>query len=115
MPLNSVLQVEPPEVDFLDLSLQHSGPYRTTTIEVSNQGRAELSLGPIGKRDQLNAPFRIIEDNCSFTVLATARDCKIRVLFFTNPIGLYRDTFDVPVKDPGEPAASVIVSGEIRE
>ena len=83
----------------------------TQTVTVTNDGNADLTLGPIAAANPLVAPFSIGTDSCSNQVLAPTDACSFQVLFEPTATGSFNDVLDVPSDDPDLPMVAVSVTG----
>jgi len=81
------------------------------TVTVTNNGTADLMIGTVAFTDNLAAPFSIMNDNCSDTILAQSESCTITVRFAPTALGAASDTFDIPSDDPDENPVTVAVNG----
>jgi hypothetical protein len=86
------------------------GDVASTAFDVSNEGTADLTIGPVGLADPLNSPYTITGDTCSGQIVPPAGSCAVTVEFQPSANGDALDTFDVPSNDFPSPAL-VEVSG----
>ncbi len=86
--------------------------YSDTPITIRNRLNKNLTVGQVAGGDPLDAPFSILNDNCSGTTLAPGQSCLFDVRFQPVQQGIFDETFDVPSGDPGQTIAAVEVSGE---
>ena len=82
----------------------------TRTVTVTNNGTADLVIGPVGSGDPLAAPFSIPTENCSNQTIAPSGNCTLTVRFSSTSVASY-DSFDIPSNDPDENPVTVSVSG----
>jgi VWFA-related protein len=83
------------------------------SVQVTNLGTANLSLGQIAQANPLAAPFEIFDDNCSRVSLAPNASCSVVVRFKPTDLtsAAYTDSFDIPSNDADEPSLTVNVAG----
>ncbi len=90
-----------PETDqglrFLDLSL---GLTLEETVTLTNIGSAVLVIGSIPMENAIEAPFHIVDDQCSGKSLLFFETCTFKVQFSPISTGLFSDAFDIPSNDP---------------
>lgn len=86
--------------------------YSDTPVTIRNRLNKNLTVGQVAGGDPLDAPFSILNDNCSGTTLAPGQSCLFDVRFQPEQQGTFDETFDVPSGDPGQTIAAVTVSGE---
>jgi len=80
------------------------------TITLANIGSATLVLGKIADNNAIDAPFEIVDDQCSNQSLPLLALCTFEVHFKPVSIGIFNDTFDIPSNDP-DPTAIFSVNG----
>ncbi|MGE5699988.1 MAG: VWA domain-containing protein [Deltaproteobacteria bacterium] len=89
-----------------------TGLTSTRTITISNIGSLNLDIGQIAGANQLAAPFSIVSDACSGTVLGANKNCAFGIRFApTGQLGALMDSFDIASNDPAKPSVTVFVSG----
>jgi VWFA-related protein len=83
------------------------------SVQVTNSGTANLTIGQVAAADQLTGAFSIFEDNCSGVSLAPNASCKVIVRFSpTVPSATsFTDSFDIPSDDADEASLTVSVTG----
>lgn len=88
------------------------GQSRNGSFSVHNRGTANLVIGSIGDKDELNPPLSFRFDNCSGVTLAPLENCGVGVRFDYAP-GEFVDTFNIPSNDPDTPQfiATVLAEG----
>lgn len=85
------------------------------TITISNDGTADLSIGNIAQANALDAPFSILNDNCSAQIVAAAASCTLTLRYEPVSAGSFNDSFDVPSNDADEASITINVSGTSGE
>ena len=85
------------------------------SVQVTNNGTANLVMGQIAQANPLVAPFSIpaATDRCSGISLAPNASCTVVVRFApTDPVqAVYSDSFSIPSNDADEPSLTVNVTG----
>ena len=87
------------------------GTYSDQTVTVKNDGNAPLEIGTIDPSNQLAAPFGILNNNCSGTMVNPSASCTVTVRFSPIATGSPIDSFDIPSNDPDEASVTINVSG----
>jgi Ca-activated chloride channel family protein len=85
------------------------------SVQVTNTGTGNLSIGQIAAANPLALPFSIFDDNCSNTSLASGASCSVVVRFKpTQPQDNLSDSFDIPSNDADEASLTVNVGGNAK-
>lgn len=109
-PIAPQISVAPTDLDFGQV---FSGATAQLTVDVASVGDNDLTLGSIAGSNPLDAPFSLAADTCSGATLPPGAGCSVTVQFTSTAPGTYSDTFDIPSNDPGNPALTIAVRGEI--
>ena len=96
------------QVDFTPTTVGH---YQENIIGVSNEGNTNVTINSVGKNDPLDAPFSIIDDQCSDTTLSPSESCTVTIGFAPTDQGTYDDTFDI-LDENGKTVGTFSVSGD---
>jgi YVTN family beta-propeller protein len=91
------------------------GTSESRFITITNNGNGGLLIGAIGTDNPLDAPFSIINDNCSYQSLEPQEFCTFSVQFHPIVEGEYADTLDIPSNDPDENPVIFAVTGKGTE
>ena len=78
-----------------------SGANLQPEIVIQNTGVDSISIGGIATLNTLSAPYKIVSDFCSNTVLFSGQRCSFIVLFSPEAEGIFTDDFDVEFPDLG--------------
>ena len=70
-----------------------------------------MNVGNIAVVDILQAPFSILNDNCSGVIVAPAANCILTVRFDPTAVGTFNDSFDIPSDDADETSITVNMTG----
>ena len=81
------------------------------TVNIANDGNADLSVGNIAALDVVAAPFSIQNDACSGTTVIAGGSCSLDVIFEPTAAGSFTDSFDIPSDDADEASVTVIMKG----
>ena len=81
------------------------------TITIENTGNSNLQIFDIALADTLDAPFSLVNDNCSNKMIAPSGTCEFMVRFGPITLGEFNDSFDIPSNDPDESPVTVTVGG----
>jgi hypothetical protein len=95
----------------IDFGSVFEGSSAEQTVTVTNNGSADLVMGPMAQSDILEAPFSLSADTCSGATLSPGATCSISALFAPAVAGSYTDTFDIPSNDPDENPVVFSLSG----
>lgn len=96
------------DVQFGKTVLDHE---KVETITLQNRGTTRTSIGQSELTDHLDAPFSIIDDQCSGQTLAPSATCSLKIQFLPTTQEKADDSFDIPT-GTGQPNLIVNVSGE---
>jgi cytochrome c553 len=81
------------------------------SVTVTNSGNADLTLGTVAAIDRLVTPFTISADTCSDANIAPAANCSITVEYQSAIVGIFNDSFDIPVtNDPDTSSVTITLS-----
>ncbi|MHC4445137.1 MAG: choice-of-anchor D domain-containing protein [Planctomycetota bacterium] len=105
---DSILPANDLQIPFGNVTM---GTSSDQTVTVTNDGNADLILGPLAQADPLAAPCSILNDTCSGQTLIPAASCTFDVRFSPNSTVTFTDSFDIPSNDPDEDPVTVSVSG----
>lgn len=94
-----------------DFTPTTAGHYQENIIGVSNEGNTNVTINSVGKNDPLDAPFSIIDDQCSDTTLSPSESCTVTIGFAPTDQGTYDDTFDI-LDENGKTVGTFSVSGD---
>lgn len=83
-------------------------------LTVSNTGNADLYIGVVAADNPLDAPFKIIQNNCYSKNIAPGSSCTVTVNFKPTGIGGFSDSFNLPSNDPDSAAITVTTDGTGR-
>jgi Ca-activated chloride channel family protein len=97
-------------VPFSSTVLDH---FQDEIVTVKNDGTASSLIGQVAQANPLDAPFSILNDQCSGITLAPSATCTLQVRFLPTSQGTFSDTFDIP-SDAGKTIMTVSVSGDGR-
>ncbi len=114
--INSVIPA--PEIslgDQLSFAYVATAASSDKTITISNDGTADLSIGNIAQANALDAPFSILNDNCSAQIVAATASCTLTVRYEPVSAGSFSDSFDVPSNDADEASITINVTGTSGE
>ena len=84
-------------------------------VTITNDGTADLTIGNIAQANALDAPFSILNDNCSGQIIAAGESCTLTVRYEPVSIGTFSDSFDVPSNDADEAVVTINLSGTSDE
>lgn len=84
----------------------------TGTVTVTSSGTADLEIGAIADANPLDAPYNLLNDNCTAAVLAPTQSCTFQVRFAPTAEGNLNDSLDIPSNDTTSPSVTVEVSGD---
>ena len=96
------------QIDFTQTVLDHS---QVQVLTLTNNGADESTFGSIAETNPLNAPFNIIDDQCSLKTLAPSETCTIEIQFSPTNQGSFDDSFDIP-SNTGQTIMTVRVTSE---
>ena len=99
------------QVAFSNTVLDH---FQDQTYALKNNGTASASIGQVAQANPLNAPFSILNDQCSGKTLAPSAACTLQVRFLPTAQGTFSDSFDIPSGTGETIIMTVNVSGDGR-
>ncbi|WP_267928916.1 choice-of-anchor D domain-containing protein [Desulfolithobacter dissulfuricans] len=104
---SSVLPALLPSARSHDFGSLEVGTNANFALYLSNNGTGNLEIGQISNPD---APFSIVEDNCSNQSIAAGEHCIVWIGCTPTAPGLYDSSFTVFSNDPVEPEFTMVLS-----
>jgi roadblock/LC7 domain-containing protein len=80
-------------------------------VTLKNKGKKDIAIGPIARKNKLQAPFSIVTENCSGISLKPNETCGIKLRFQSTEKGTFTGDFDIPLQGASEKNVIINLSG----